>query len=79
MDTLYRIHGTAIPASIGKAVSSSCISLLNADVVDLYERVPTGTRVVVLQNAPRLDSETKKSKGGLFSLFRRRENDEALR
>lgn len=79
VDTLYRIHGTAIPSSIGKAVSSGCIRLLNADVADLYERVPTGTRVVVLQNAPRLDSETKKSKGGLFSLFRRRESDKALR
>ena len=79
VDTLYRIHGTAIPASIGKAVSSGCIRLLNADVADLYERVPVGTRVVVLQNAPRLDSETKKSKGGLFSLFRRRKNDEDLR
>lgn len=38
-----------------------------------------GTRVVASQNAPRLDSETKKSKGGWFSLFRRRENDDALR
>lgn len=75
VDTLYRIHGTAIPASIGKAVSSGCIRLLNADVVDLYERVPLGTRVIVLQNAPRLDSETKKSKGGLFSLFRRRKSE----
>ena len=47
-DTLYRIHGTGEPRSIGTAVSSGCIRLLHADVIDLYERVPTGTRVVVL-------------------------------
>ena len=47
-DTLYRIHGTAEPRSIGRAVSSGCIRMLNADVIDLYERVPTGTKVVVL-------------------------------
>jgi lipoprotein-anchoring transpeptidase ErfK/SrfK len=74
VDTLYRIHGTAIPASIGKAVSSGCIRLLNADVVDLYERVPTGTRVVVLQNAKRLDDEgrvpkQKKTLGDLLSVI----------
>ena len=47
-DTLYRIHGTGEPNSIGQAVSSGCIRLLHADVIDLYERVPVGTRVVVL-------------------------------
>jgi lipoprotein-anchoring transpeptidase ErfK/SrfK len=47
-DTLYRIHGTAEPNSIGRAVSSGCIRMLNADVIDLYDRVPVGTRVVVL-------------------------------
>jgi lipoprotein-anchoring transpeptidase ErfK/SrfK len=46
-DTLYRIHGTFEPWSIGQAVSSGCVRLLNADVIDLYKRVPTGTRVVV--------------------------------
>lgn len=48
-DTLYRIHGTAEANSIGRAVSSGCIRLLNADVIDLYERVPVGARVVVLE------------------------------
>ncbi len=48
VDTLYRIHGTFQVASIGKAVSSGCVRLLNADVADLYERVPVGTPVVVL-------------------------------
>ncbi len=48
VDTLYRIHGTFQVSSIGKAVSSGCVRLLNADAADLYERVPTGTPVVVL-------------------------------
>ena len=49
-DTLYRIHGTTEDWTIGKAVSSGCIRLLNQDIVDLYGRVPDGTRVVVLQD-----------------------------
>ncbi len=49
-DTLYRIHGTAEVASIGRQVSSGCIRLLNADVIDLYQRVPVGTRVLVLKH-----------------------------
>jgi lipoprotein-anchoring transpeptidase ErfK/SrfK len=53
VDTLYRIHGTFVPSSVGKAVSSGCIRMINADVADLYERVPIGTRVVVQQNATR--------------------------
>jgi len=47
-DTLYRIHGTNEPSSIGGAVSSGCIRLLNLDIVDLYQRVPEGTEVLVL-------------------------------
>jgi lipoprotein-anchoring transpeptidase ErfK/SrfK len=50
-DTLYRIHGTAEPWSIGRAVSSGCVRLLNADVIDLYRRVPLGARVVVRPSA----------------------------
>ncbi|MBV8450460.1 MAG: L,D-transpeptidase [Hyphomicrobiales bacterium] len=46
--TLYRIHGTNEPETIGKAVSSGCIRMLNDDVVDLYGRVRIGTRVVVM-------------------------------
>ena len=46
-DTLFRIHGTIEPYSIGKAVSSGCIRMLNQDVIDLYERTPLGTKVVV--------------------------------
>ena len=47
-DTLYRIHGTNEPRSIGKAVSSGCIRMLNQDVMDLFERVELNSRVVVL-------------------------------
>lgn len=57
VDTLYRIHGTSQPQSIGKAVSSGCIRLLNADVADLFERVPIGTKVVVLPSARRLAAQ----------------------
>jgi len=47
-DTLYRLHGNPDVTSIGKAVSSGCIRLMQQDVIDLYARVPTGTKVVVL-------------------------------
>jgi lipoprotein-anchoring transpeptidase ErfK/SrfK len=47
-DTLYRIHGTNEPWTIGKSVSSGCIRMVNQDVVDLYESTPVGTKVVVL-------------------------------
>ncbi len=47
-DTLFRIHGTNEPQSIGHAVSSGCIRMMNQDVIDLYERVPAKTRVVVM-------------------------------
>jgi len=46
--TLYRIHGTNAPWTIGTNVSSGCIRLRNEDVVDLYERVPVGTKVIVM-------------------------------
>lgn len=47
-DTLYRIHGTNQPWSIGKAASSGCIRLFNQDILDLHKRVPAGSKVVVL-------------------------------
>ncbi|MEN0040468.1 MAG: L,D-transpeptidase [Pseudomonadota bacterium] len=47
-DTLYRLHGTPQWNSIGTAASSGCIRLMNQDVIDLYNRVPTGAKVVVL-------------------------------
>jgi lipoprotein-anchoring transpeptidase ErfK/SrfK len=48
--TVYRIHGTNMPATIGHKVSSGCIRMLNADVIDLYARVDIGTKIVVLPN-----------------------------
>jgi lipoprotein-anchoring transpeptidase ErfK/SrfK len=47
--TVYRIHGTNRPDTIGTAVSSGCFRLVNADVADLYERVPVGTKVIIRQ------------------------------
>lgn len=47
--TVYRIHGTNQPQTIGTAVSSGCFRLVNADIMDLYERIPVGTKVVVRQ------------------------------
>jgi len=47
--TVYRIHGTNRPDTIGTAVSSGCFRLVNADVTDLYGRVPVGTKVVIRQ------------------------------
>ena len=49
-DTLYRIHGTVEPWTIGKSVSSGCIRMINQDVIDLYQRTPVGARVVVLSS-----------------------------
>jgi lipoprotein-anchoring transpeptidase ErfK/SrfK len=48
--TVYRIHGTNAPATIGTRVSSGCIRMINADVIDLYSRVTVGTKIIVLPN-----------------------------
>jgi lipoprotein-anchoring transpeptidase ErfK/SrfK len=48
VDTLYRIHGTREPHTIGRAVSSGCVRMLNADAADLFDRAPVGTKVVVV-------------------------------
>jgi lipoprotein-anchoring transpeptidase ErfK/SrfK len=50
--TLYRIHGTNQPSTIGSFVSSGCVRLVNADIEDLFQRVKVGTRVVVLPANP---------------------------
>jgi lipoprotein-anchoring transpeptidase ErfK/SrfK len=47
-DTLYRIHGTTEPSSIGRSISNGCIRMINSHVEDLYERVPLGAPVVVI-------------------------------
>jgi len=50
-NTVYRIHGTNAPSTIGQRVSSGCIRLVNEDVIDLASRVNIGTKVVVLNSA----------------------------
>jgi lipoprotein-anchoring transpeptidase ErfK/SrfK len=51
-DTYYRLHGTIEPWTIGTMVSSGCVRLINQDIMDLYNRVPVGTKVVVLPARP---------------------------
>ena len=51
--TVYRIHGTNQPETIGSAISSGCFRLVNGDVTDLYGRVPVGTKVII-QQRPKL-------------------------
>jgi len=48
-NSLYRIHGTNQPDTIGYAISSGCFRLVNSDVIDLYNRVPVGTKVIIRQ------------------------------
>ena len=48
-NTVYRIHGTNQPQTIGSAVSSGCFRLANNEIVDLYDRIPVGTKVIVRQ------------------------------
>ena len=47
-DTYYRLHGTVEPWTIGTMVSSGCVRLMNQDIIDLYNRVSVGTKVIVL-------------------------------
>ena len=58
-NTIYRIHGTNQPSTIGHFVSSGCIRLTNEDVEDLYSRVGIGTRVVVLPGSPAISASTQ--------------------
>lgn len=54
VDTLYRIHGTFQLETIGTAVSSGCIRMINADVADLYERIQIGAKVIVVSNSTQI-------------------------
>ncbi|AMN41996.1 L,D-transpeptidase [Rhodoplanes sp. Z2-YC6860] len=56
-NTVYRIHGTNAPETIGSHVSSGCIRMVNEDVIDLYNRVNVGTKVIVLPDRPRLEAK----------------------
>jgi len=62
-DTLFRIHGTFEPWTIGKSVSSGCIRMINQDAMDLYGQIDVGTKVVVLSPAkrPRRNNATERS------------------
>jgi lipoprotein-anchoring transpeptidase ErfK/SrfK len=51
-DNQFRIHGTPVPTTIGQATTSGCFRMLNVDVIDLYNRVQVGTRVVVMKRDP---------------------------
>jgi lipoprotein-anchoring transpeptidase ErfK/SrfK len=66
-NTLYRIHGTNQPSTIGSFVSSGCIRLTNQDIEDLYSRVQVGTRVVVLPGSPPPDTADATSVQGPVS------------
>jgi lipoprotein-anchoring transpeptidase ErfK/SrfK len=50
VDTLYRLHGSPEWNSIGKSVSSGCVRLMNQDIIDLYDRVPNRTPILVTSN-----------------------------
>jgi lipoprotein-anchoring transpeptidase ErfK/SrfK len=65
--TLYRIHGTNQPSTIGSFVSSGCIRLTNEDITDLYNRVQVGTRVVVMPGTPPDTADATTSYGGSTS------------
>jgi lipoprotein-anchoring transpeptidase ErfK/SrfK len=66
----YRIHGTNAPSTIGSRASSGCIRMTNSDVIDLYDRVKVGTKVVVLPAEARASYGTERRAGtGLFGLF----------
>ncbi|HKU08002.1 MAG TPA: L,D-transpeptidase, partial [Bradyrhizobium sp.] len=58
--TIYRIHGTNAPQTIGTRVSSGCLRLTNEDVMDLYSRVHLGTKVIVLPMDRRADNASDK-------------------
>src|SRR5437763_8829672 len=58
-NTIYRIHGTNAPSTIGHRVSSGCIRLTNEDVADLYSRVNIGTKVVVINGEHRADTPAR--------------------
>jgi lipoprotein-anchoring transpeptidase ErfK/SrfK len=64
--SVYRIHGTNDPSTIGKFVSSGCIRLTNEDVADLFSRVDVGTRVVVLpKNSPHIEARGLDARGAI--------------
>lgn len=72
VDTLFRIHGTRDPESIGRAVSSGCIRMLNADIIELFDSVPLGTKVVVLPSSRPVVQVNKKPARAMAQARKRR-------
>ena len=68
-NTVYRIHGTNMPETIGQRVSSGCIRMLNADVIDLYARVNVGTKIVVLPNTNFVAAAAPRALQGVLEEF----------
>jgi lipoprotein-anchoring transpeptidase ErfK/SrfK len=78
--TLYRIHGTNQPSTIGTFVSSGCVRLTNADIQDLYDRVKVGSRVVVLPGkAPPATAQSQPPAQGLPPATARAEPPQPIR
>ncbi len=71
-DTLFRIHGTVEPYTIGTSVSSGCIRMMNQDVLDLYSRVDVGTHVVVLGDAQPTNQQVSEERQASTSRARTR-------
>jgi hypothetical protein len=61
--TIYRIHGTNAPSTIGGQVSSGCIRMVNDDVIDLYGRVNVGAKVIVLPAERGADASARSRSG----------------
>ena len=68
-DTDFRLHGTNEPETIGTKVSSGCIRLFNHDIIDLYNRVPVGSPVVVLQEGESMRAEAGPATGGYYDPY----------
>ena len=68
-DTYFRLHGTNEPETIGSKVSSGCIRLFNHDIIDLYNRAPVGTQVVVLQEGESLRADAGAGAGGYYDPY----------
>ena len=68
-DTDFRLHGTIEPETIGTKVSSGCIRLFNHDIIDLYNRVPVGSPVIVLQEGEPLRAEAGLETGSYYDPY----------
>ena len=68
-DTYFRLHGTNEPDTIGSKVSSGCIRLFNHDIIDLYNRAPVGTQVVVLQEGESMRADAGAGAAGYYDPY----------